>query len=154
MKKGEIFSINISKTKGVIKTPVKKGLLIAEHGLENDAHAGDELRQVSLLPIESIIEQRECIKVKTKGISLSPGDFAENITTKGINLSNIKIGYKLKIGSSIILEISKIGKECHKYCAVYEKIGSCIMPKQGVFAKVIKGGEISVGDKIEVIENV
>lgn len=154
MKKGKIFSINYSKAKGVSKTPVKSALLIEGFGLDKDVHAGSDLRQVSLLSIESIKKQRECAKVKKAGFLLKPGDFAENITTEGIKLSALKIGDRLKLGKHTVIEISKIGKECHKYCSIYYKIGNCIMPREGIFAKVLKGGDVSVGDNIEVMKNV
>ena len=151
--KGRIFSINNSERKGTTKKTVKKARLIEDFGLENDAHGGSGVKQVSLLAIESIRKQSECPKAKKKGVSLAPGDFAENITTEGVDLTQLKIGDRLKIGTVTILEISKIGKECHKYCAIYYKIGDCIMPREGIFAKVLKSGEISIGDGIEVIEN-
>lgn len=152
IKTGRIFSINSSKHKGTPKIPVKTALLIEGHGLNKDAHAGDGIRQVSLLSIESIKKQKECDKVKKTGASLKAGDFAENITTEGIDLAGLKIGDTLKIGTEAVLEISKIGKECHKYCAIYYKIGDCIMPREGIFAKVSKGGQIAVGNDIEVIK--
>lgn len=151
--KGSVFSINCSKIKGVSKTPLKSGSLIAGYGLDKDAHAGNELRQISLLAIESIRKQKECDKVKKTEISLKEGDFAENITTEGIDLAALEIGNKLKVGDNAVIEISKIGKDCHKYCAIYYKIGDCIMPKEGIFAKVLIGGEIKVGDNIEVIKD-
>lgn len=154
IKRGRIFSINSSKHKGTSKTPVKTALLIKGHGLDKDAHAGDAIRQVSLLSVESIRRQKECAKVKKDGVSLKAGDFAENITTQGINLADLKIGGTLKIGTEAVLEISKIGKECHKYCAIYYKIGDCIMPREGIFAKVLKGGKICAGDDIEASEDV
>ena len=161
--KGRIFSINYSKTKGISKTAVKGARLIEDFGLEGDVHGGPGLRQVSLLSIESIRKQIACPgigkykqdttrKAKKKNISFGPGDFAENITTEGLNLAQLKIGDRLKIGTEVILEISKIGKECHKYCAIYYKIGDCIMPREGIFAKVLKGGEVAVGDKIGVVK--
>lgn len=150
MGKGKVFSINYSKVKGVSKTPLATAKLIEDYGLEQDAHAGAGIRQVSLLAIESIGKQKECTKVQKTGLSLNAGDFAENITTEGINLAVLKIGDQLKIGSDVIIEISKIGKECHRYCAIYYKIGDCIMPREGIFAKVLKGGEIKIGDAIEV----
>lgn len=154
MDKGRVYSINYSKNKGTPKVAVKQALLIEGLGVENDAHAGGGLRQVSLLAIESIRRQMSCPKAKETGVSLKPGDFAENITTEGLDLTKLKIGDKLKIGSDVILEISKIGKECHKYCAIYYKTGDCIMPREGIFAKVIKGGRINIGDDIEaLVEN-
>jgi len=154
MKKGKIFSINHSKIKGVSKIPIKSALLIEGHGLDKDAHAGGGLKQVSLLSIESIKKQKECAKVKKTGFLLAPGDFAENITTEGIELSALKIGDRLRLGQSAVIEISKIGKDCHKYCAIYYKIGDCIMPREGIFAKVLIGARIAIGDNIEVMENV
>jgi len=154
MKKGKIFSINCSKIKGVSKSPIKSALLIEGIGLDKDAHAGGGLKQVSLLSMESIRKQKACAKVKKTGLLLGPGDFAENITTEGIDLSTLKIGNRLRLGQGAVIEISKIGKDCHKYCAIYYKIGDCIMPREGIFAKVLKGGEVIVGDDIEVVENV
>lgn len=150
----KVFSINLSKTKGISKIAVPCARVIEDFGFEGDVHAGDKIKQVSLLAIESIRKQKECDKVKKTGISLKAGDFAENITTEGIDLVTLKIGNKLKVGDSAVIEISKIGKDCHKYCAIYYKVGDCIMPREGIFAKVLIGGEIKVGDDIEVIENV
>ncbi len=152
-KKGRIFSINRSRIKGVSKEAVKKARLIENFGLEQDVHSGPGLRQVSLLAIESIKKQIECPKAKTKNIILGPGDFAENITTEGLNLMQLNIGAKVRVGKEAMLEISKIGKACHKYCAVYRKVGDCIMPREGIFAKVVKGGEIALGDEMEVVNN-
>jgi len=142
MREARVFSINYSKVKGVSKKPVSRALLIEGLGMDKDAHAGPGIRQVSLLSIESI-----------RGVSLGAGDFAENITTEGIDLAGLKINDKLKIGQSALLEISKIGKECHKQCAIYYKIGDCIMPREGIFAQVLKGGEIKIGDNIERIKD-
>ncbi len=150
-KKGRIFSINYSRIKGVSKEPVKKARLIEDFGLEQDAHSGPGLRQVSLLAIESIRKQIECPKAKKKNIALGPGDFAENITSEGLDLAQLNIGAKVRVGKEAVLEISKIGKECHRRCAVYQKIGDCIMPREGIFAKVVKGGEITAGDEMEVV---
>ncbi|MDP2904848.1 MAG: MOSC domain-containing protein [Candidatus Omnitrophota bacterium] len=154
MNKGRILSINHSKIKGVSKTPIKSALLIEGIGLDQDAHAGVGLKQVSLLSIESIKKQKECAKVKKTDLLLGPGDFAENITTEGIELSALKIGDRLRLGQSAVIEISKIGKDCHKYCAIYYKIGDCIMPREGIFAKVLIGAQVAIGDNIEVMENV
>lgn len=152
--KGRIFSLNYSSKKGTPKTPVEKASLIEEFGVEGDAHAGAGLRQVSLLAIESINRQINCLKVNEKNFPLKPGDFAENITTEGVDLARLKIGDKLNIGTQAVLEVSKIGKECHKYCAIYKKIGDCIMPREGIFARVLKGGQIQTADSIEVVKNV
>lgn len=151
---GKVISINLSRKKGTSKTPVNQARLIEEFGLEEDVHAGvDESKQVSLLSIESIRKMKACSKVKRSGMKLGPGDFAENITTTGIDLSGLKTGDRLKIGHDIMLEISKIGKECHTYCEIFKKIGTCIMPKEGIFGRVIKGGIINIGDIIEVIDD-
>lgn len=149
MKNSKVVSINISKSKGVSKKPVKEATLKVNLGLEGDAHAGDGIRQVSLLAMESIKKQKECPKAKKADFSLKPGDFAENITTSGIESSEYTLGDKFRIGPQVIIEISKIGKECHRYCSIYYKIGDCIMPKEGIFAKVIKGGIIRTSDEIE-----
>lgn len=140
MVNGRIFSINISDKKGASKREIDSGILKENFGLLGDAHAReDSKRQVSILDIESI---------KNLDKTLKPGDFAENITTEGIDLSKLKISDRIKIGREIILEISQIGKVCHTRCKIFYKLGDCIMPKQGIFAKVIKGGEVKKGDKI------
>lgn len=151
--KAKVCSVNISKVKGMSKTPVLSAKIIEDFGLEGDVHAGDRIKQVSLLAFESIKKQKECAKIKKISEDLKPGDFAENITTEGIELCGLKIGQKLRIGCDIILEITKIGKDCHRYCAIYYKTGDCIMPREGVFAKVLKGGEITMGDGMEVLNN-
>ena len=148
-KKGRVVSINHSAAKGTAKTSVKEARLIENFGLEGDAHGGLGLKQVSLLAIESIRRQVECSKLKKKNLSLGPGDFAENLTTEGLDITELNIGDRLNIGKEVILEISKIGKECHKYCAIYYKVGDCIMPREGIFAKVLKGGKIALRDSIE-----
>jgi len=151
--KGRIFSINSSGTKGVPKEAVEKARLIEHFGLEQDAHSGPGLRQVSLLAIESIKKQAECPKTKKKNITLGPGDFAENITTEGLDLARLTIGTRIRVGKEALLEVSKIGKDCHKYCAVYQKVGDCIMPREGIFAGVVKGGEIAAGDEMEIVNH-
>jgi len=168
MTQAKVFSINISQSKGTPKTPIASATLIEGVGLQNDAHAAGGIKQVSLLSIESmrrqssvIVKRCNCLQdsviarneVTNQSLVLNPGDFAENITTEGITLVDLKIGTKLKIGDEVIIEISKIGKECHKYCAIYYKTGDCIMPREGIFAKVLKTGIIKVHDKIEVLEN-
>lgn len=145
---GKIFSINISAKKGVSKTQVNRANVIENFGIEGDAHGGNTHRQISLLSWESIEKQNTCHKTKKENPALKPGDFAENITTCGISLSNLKIGDKLSINNTVMLEITQIGKACHSYCDIYKKIGSCIMPKQGIFAKVIKSGQITINDPI------
>ena len=132
-----LVSINMSIKKGMQKKPVTEGMLIEDVGLQGDAHAGSGNRQVSILSIEDI-----------KTANLSPGDFAENLTVAGIDLKDISVGTRIKIGDCAVLEVSQIGKECHTRCAIYKKVGDCIMPKHGVFAKIIIGGVIHAGDKI------
>ncbi|MFH1613056.1 MAG: MOSC domain-containing protein [bacterium] len=149
----KVFSINISEKKGTFKIPIKEGIFEKNEGLLNDAHKGKGDRQVSLLALEDIKKINACPKIKNNPIdTIEPGNFAENITTIGIDLSSLEIGTCLKIGDEVILKISKIGKECHRYCSIYYKIGDCIMPKKGIFGQVIEKGEIKVGDKIEIIE--
>lgn len=144
MCKGNVLSLNISEKKGTKKEGVKTVTLIEDFGVENDAHAGKGHRQVSLLADESIDI------VRAEGLDLKSGDFGENITTKGIELYTLPVGTKLKI-SDAILEITQIGKSCHAGCEISKQVGECIMPKQGVFAKVIKGGIVNVNDTIEVL---
>ncbi|MDQ7798017.1 MAG: MOSC domain-containing protein [Candidatus Edwardsbacteria bacterium] len=139
---GKILSINISTRKGEKKTRVQTAVLKENHGIVGDAHAGDWHRQVSLLAADSVD------KMRGRGVELHPGDFAENLTIEGIDLKCLKIGQRLKIGSEIILEITQIGKECHDGCAIKQQVGDCVMPREGVFARVIKGGEIKTGDQI------
>ena len=140
-----VLSINISEKKGTPKTKINPGVLIEDFGFEGDAHAGKWHRQVSLLAKESI--------EKSKGLpsdGLCHGVFAENITTEGIELYTIPVGTKLKVGECII-EISQIGKECHEGCAIQKLVGKCVMPREGIFAKVIKGGKVYEGDDIEIL---
>lgn len=139
----KVVAVNISEVKGVIKKPIERGLFKENYGLEGDAHAGDWHRQVSLLSKESID------KMKAMGVEgLSSGKFAENITTEGITLYELPIGTKLKIGETL-MEVTQIGKECHKGCAIRSQVGDCIMPREGIFTKVLKGGYIKSGDTIE-----
>ncbi len=140
----EIVSIAMSKKKGTPKTTVERAELIPDHGLEGDAHAGPWHRQVSFLASESIDQARE------KGLDVTFGDFAENIASTGIDWTSLPIGSRVKLGDSAEVEISQIGKECHNKCAIYYKAGDCIMPREGVFARVIEGGAIHKGDKIEI----
>jgi MOSC domain-containing protein YiiM len=131
-----ILSINVSESKGVQKTPVDKAVLRPDYGIEGDAHAGPWHRQVSLLANEDIETMRG------KGVEIRCGDFAENITTEGIELAALPIGARLHLGE-VVLEVTQIGKECHQGCAIYQAVGDCVMPRQGIFTKVIRGGTIS-----------
>ncbi len=142
---GIVRAINISETKGVVKTPIEKGFFKVEHGLEGDAHAGNWHRQVSLLASES------ADKVREKGLDIDDGRFAENITTEGIELFTLPIGTKLEIGESI-QEVTQIGKECHTGCAIKALVGDCVMPREGIFTKVIKSGWVKTGDTIKIIK--
>lgn len=140
----KIISVCISKDKGVKKNNMARGNLIEGLGLEGDAHAGDWHRQVSLLANESIQKMRDV------GLDVGLGDFAENITTQGIDLPSLSIGTKFTIGKDALLEVTQIGKTCHARCAIFYQAGDCIMPKEGIFARVLTGGEIKVDDEIEV----
>jgi len=141
MVKGTLVSINVSAKKGECKTPVPS-IYVTKKGLKGDAHAGNSHRQVSLLSEESIE------KMRRSGIEIGYGDFAENLTVKGIELSKLSIGQRIRVGRDVVLEVTQIGKECHQDCAIRKKIGDCIMPREGIFARVISGGLISVGDGI------
>jgi MOSC domain-containing protein YiiM len=142
---GVVTSVNISAKKGVRKKPVEEIQVRADYGIEGDAHASSEWhRQVSLLALESIK------KMQGKGLDVKPGDFAENITTEGLDLVSLPLGTELHIGSEVLGEVSQIGKECHTRCAIYYQAGDCVMPKEGIFIKVLKGGKVRVGDRIMV----
>lgn len=147
---GKIFSINVSAGKGVPKENVVKAVLVKGHGIKDDAHAGTPVRQVSLLDMESVRGQIADAAAKKATVVIRPGVYAENLTTEGVNLAALKIGDKLRVGSTAVLRISKIGKECHSRCAIYHQVGECIMPKKGIFAEVLEGGDIAVGDPIEL----
>jgi MOSC domain-containing protein YiiM len=147
---GKIYSINMSAAKGVPKERTVKAVLLKDHGLKDDAHAGTPVRQVSLLDMESVRGQIADAKAKGATVEIRPGVYAENITTEGIDLAALKIGDRLRVGKTAVLRISKIGKECHSRCAIYHQVGDCIMPRKGIFAEVEEGGEIAVGDQIEL----
>jgi MOSC domain-containing protein YiiM len=141
---GKIEAISISTKKGIPKSNIDSAILRENWGIEGDAHAGEWHRQISLLADESID------KIRNAGLpEVKAGAFAENITTKNIDLLSVQIGSKLRIGKDIILEITQIGKECHSRCAIYQIVGDCVMPKEGIFAKVLHGGKISIDDRIE-----
>ena len=145
--KGRIRAISVSKEKGTQKVNVSEAQLKTDFGIIGDAHAGSTHRQVSLLAVESIEE------MVAKGAKVSPGNFAENITTEGIDLLLLEVGSKLKLGESTELEITQFGKQCHSRCEIFKQVGDCIMPREGIFAKVIKPGRINVGDAIEVLND-
>jgi MOSC domain-containing protein YiiM len=129
------------------KHNVPEAELQADFGIVGDAHAGSGPRQVSLLDMASIEELRQ------KGADISPGDFAENLTVEGIDLSVLKVGQRLRVGRTIELEVTQLGKRCHGRCRIFEKLGDCIMPRQGVFARVVTGGRIQAGDAIELMKD-
>ena len=144
--RGTIMAVCRSERTGTRKEPCGEGIFIADYGLERDAHAARGIaRQVSLLAEESIE------KMQGQGIELKPGDFAENLTIGGMELFTLPVGTRLKVGAKVVLEISQIGKACHKGCAIFQAVGNCIMPKEGVFARVIRGGTVRTGDSVEIM---
>ncbi len=143
---GKVVSINLSDRKGVRKKPVEEVLISENFGIEGDAHASGEWhRQVSLLAMESIR------KMKDMGLDVGPGDFAENITTEGIDLLALPIGTRLRLGESVEGEVSQIGKVCHTRCAIYYQAGDCVMPKEGIFIRITSGGRLRRGDAVKVL---
>ena len=140
----KIYMISISSELGQKKHNIPCARIISSKGIEGDAHS-ETARPLSLLPYESFS------KLSHPELKLNPGDFAENITTLGLNFSKIKIGSRLLLGNDIEIEITQIGKECHNKCAIYRKVGRCVMPEEGVFAKVIEGGPVNTGDQIKVV---
>jgi MOSC domain-containing protein YiiM len=141
----KIVSIAVSTKKGTPKTPVEEAYLVKEHGLEGDAHSGPWHRQVSLLASESIDQ------ANLQGLNVGFGDFAENIATVGVDWKTLPIGTRVRLGAQVLLEITQIGKECHNRCAIFYKAGDCIMPREGVFARVLEEGPIRCGDPIEIL---
>lgn len=141
---GEILAICTSEKKGTAKVSIEEAELIESFGIKGDAHGGNWHRQVSLLSFEKIEE------FKAKGINVEFGAFGENIVVKGIDLAKLPVGTKLSIGE-IIMEVTQIGKRCHDRCNIYYTVGDCIMPREGIFAIVLKGGNIKVGDVIKIL---
>ena len=142
--RGRVVAVSASARKGEKKVPVPSVTLVPEHGVRGDAHAGPGTRQVSLLAEESIAKMRK------KGLAVGPGDFAENVTVEGIVLPALAIGTRLRVGEAL-LEITRIGKECHERCAIFLQAGDCVMPREGVFARVVSGGKVAAGDAVEVV---
>ncbi len=140
---GTIHAVSISNCKGTKKQNVESALLVENHGIEHDAHAGPWHRQVSLLALESIESMKE------RGAEAVSGDFAENITTSGVDLLTLTPGDKIQIADAL-LEITQIGKECHAHCAIWAQVGDCVMPREGIFARVLRGGSIKPGDQINM----
>ena len=145
MPKGEIVSVNISLEKGLPKKPIDQGRLEPDVGLVGDAHAGAWHRQLSLLALESIDIMRQ------RGAEVNPGDFAENITTKGLSLHTLPVGTRLKLGA-VEAQVTQIGKECHAGCAIRKLVGDCIMPREGIFVRVLNPGTVKPGDPVELLE--
>jgi MOSC domain-containing protein YiiM len=146
---GKVIAVNISDKKGVTKTPVDEGKFIENFGLEGDAHGGDWHRQVSLLGNESVEKMREMLE--KNGHTDCRGIFAENLTTQGIILYELPVGTKMEIGETL-QEVTQIGKDCHDGCAIKNQVGKCVMPREGIFTKVLKGGYIRPGDNIKILE--
>lgn len=142
---GKVTAVCTSDRKGVQKTPGESARFVAEHGIEGDAHAGAWHRQVSLISAERVEEFR------ARGADVGPGAFEENLIVSGIDFRTLPVGTLLRCGD-VILEMTQIGKECHNHCAIRQKMGDCIMPREGIFARVLKGGTIAVGDEISVGE--
>jgi MOSC domain-containing protein YiiM len=142
---GRVIAVNISLNMGERKTPVGEVTLRENHGIVGDAHAGDWHRQVSLLAMESIA------KMQALGLAVGEGDFAENITTEGVDLVSLPVGSRMTLGETL-LEVTQIGKECHNRCAIFYQAGDCVMPKEGIFARVITGGVVRPGDVVAVLK--
>ncbi len=173
---GRLLSVNVSTKKGEAKQPVSEVVLREAHGIEGDVHAGSGERQVSLLAWESVEAQLELMR--EKGVkcpkaddlarnaeasgeavddakthdpyALNPGDYAENLTVQGVDLKSVVPGDKIELESGALLEVTRIGKECHRHCAVFERLGDCVMPREGVFAKVLRGGKVKPGDAVTI----
>ena len=145
--RGRIRAISVSAQKGTPKTNVPEADLKEEFGVVGDAHAGGGHRQVSLLAFESVETLRR------RGVEISPGDFAENLTVEGLDLSALRVGSRLRVGDRAELEVTQQGKRCHGRCAIFERLGDCVMPRDGIFARVRRSGHISAGDIIEVVDD-
>jgi MOSC domain-containing protein YiiM len=142
---GEILAVCISDRRGIQKKPVDAIACTRNHGIQGDAHADDWHRQISLLADES------AARMRSTGLDIGPGDFAENILTRGIDLKGLPVGCRLKVGAQVVLEVTQIGKECHQHCAIYQAAGDCVMPREGIFCTVLEEGSICPGDSINVI---
>ncbi|MEP0813083.1 MAG: MOSC domain-containing protein [bacterium] len=140
-RQGKVVAVSISERKGTRKRNVDWALLVPDWGIEGDAHAADWNRQVSFLAVESID------KIRKMGLEVGPGDFAENITTEDIDLPGLQIGDRLRIGDAE-LEVTQIGKECHSRCEIFRQAGDCVMPREGIFARVLSGGIVRKGDAV------
>jgi MOSC domain-containing protein YiiM len=143
--RGIVIAVCTSERKGMPKEDVGRGLLVKEHGLEGDVHAGTWHRQVSLLSVSSIN------KIKEQGLEIENGDFAENLTVDGLDVWTLPVGTRLTVGQEAVLEVTQIGKECHARCAIYYRAGDCVMPREGIFARVLKTGPVAAGDELVVL---
>lgn len=143
--KGLIVAVSTSRHKGKKKKNLPACKLVKDKGLEGDAHAGDWHRQVSLLAMESIA------KIREQGLDVAPGDFAENLTTSGILVWKLPLGTRMAVGSQALLEVTQIGKECHDRCAIYHQVGDCVMPREGIFTRVLRGGTVKPGDEVLIL---
>ena len=144
--KGTIIAVCSSEKKGIRKRNIGEAELKVDWGIVGDAHADDWHRQVSLLAMESIE------KMRALGLNVGPGSFAENLTTQGLDLLSLPISSQVRVGDEVVLEITQHGKICHDRCAIYHQVGDCVMPREGVFARVVKGGQVKEGDTIEAVE--
>jgi MOSC domain-containing protein YiiM len=142
MPDASVVAVSLSPRKGMKKINQESVNLVPGHGLAQDAHAGDWHRQVSLLAVESIA------RIRAKGLEVHPGNFAENITTTGIELWRLPVGARLRVGPEVLLEVTQIGKECHQRCAIFHQVGDCVMPREGIFARVLAGGTVRPGDAV------
>lgn len=143
--RGIVIAVCTSERKGMPKEDVGRGLLVKEHGLEGDVHAGNWHRQVSLLSVSSIN------KIKEQGLEIENGDFAENLTVDGLDVWTLPVGTRLTVGQEAVLEVTQIGKECHARCAIFYRAGDCVMPREGIFARVLKTGPVAAGDELVVL---
>lgn len=141
-----IVAVSLSRKKGEKKNNLPEGRLVENHGLDQDAHAGKWHRQISLLDMESIA------RIQEKGMDVAPGNFAENITTQGIRLWELPVGTRMQLGRDAVIEVTQIGKECHNRCAIFHQVGDCVMPREGIFARVLNEGIVRPGDKIHILE--
>ena len=143
---GTVTALSISRIKGEKKSNIPAAQFIPGHGIEGDAHAGDWHRQVSLLGTESIA------RIIAAGMDVHPGDFAENVTTTGIRLWALPVGTLLQLGDTVRLEVTQIGKTCHQHCKIFQQVGDCVMPREGIFARVLQGGVVQVGDTLIILK--
>ena len=146
VQKGKLVAVNISEKKGTRKKDVRSCAVMKDFGLKDDAHGGPWHRQVSLLANESIE------KMKALGLKVGYGDFAENLTTEGVDLVHLPVGTSIRIGNTVTLRVTQIGKECHQRCAIYYQAGDCVMPREGIFAEVLTEGNVAAGDEIVIGE--